>query len=403
MTTTIQQSRPRAQALREQMGPAIYRAAYQAGMSLSAWLESQDPSSEYRDGLDAFERQCMLAGVRTRSHPALGIYANEFGAFLRDEQTRALVPEWAARIWREVQHGRSASTRALYTSGDEIPGSSMRPYAEAAALRVTSPVAPPIALSDIVAITTPIDGNTYRSVYLTTSTTDLRMRRVAESADIPLFKLTTSQNSINLYKYGTGVESTYESLRRARLDKVRFWLQQMALQAEMDRVSEAINILVSGDGNSGTAATNWRAKTDFDSTATGKTITLKAYLNYKLKFFPLYRLSHIFGTEADILKLLLLNVGDSDQMAYLGDPTAAPGYDNMLRDGVRYGITADVPADKLVGLDARSALERVIEIGSNIQEIERFARNQTQVLTMTEVEAFAILQPGTVKTLELET
>jgi hypothetical protein len=90
-------------------------------------------------------------------------------------------------------------------------------------------------------------------------------------------------------------------------------------------------------------------------------------------------------------------------MTYLGDPTAAPGYDNMLRDGVRYGITPDVPADKLVGLDASRALERVIEIGSNIQEIERFARNQTQVLTMTEVEAFAILQPGTVKTLELET
>lgn len=384
------------------VGPDLFREAYKTGMSFSAWLEHQDPSDKYKDGLDAFSRLLHVAKIRTRSHAGMGLWADEFESFLVTPQKRCLLSEWTSRIMREMRTGQSANTRAIYTAADDIPGSSLRPYAEAATMRVSNPIALPFRLADLVAITTPISGGEFRSVYLATDATNLRLVRIAESADIPLFKLVTSTHVINLLKYGGGIGVTYEQLRRVRIDKVRFWLEQVALQGEMDKISQAINVLVSGDGNTATAATNWRAKTDLDAAATGKTITLKAWWAFKLKFAPLFALTHIVGVEGDITKLGLVNVGDSNMQVYLADPLR-PSTDGTLRDGTRWGITADVPTDKLVGVDATRALEMAVEIGSSIQEIERIASNQTQNLYQTETLGFGVLQPGATKTLELET
>lgn len=399
----VRQGRERPAELFKHFGPNVYRAAYQEGCSLSVYLEAQDPSESYNDRFDAYERLLHIAGVRPRSNMAAGSYASEWGVFDTSPQHRSLVPEFIFRAWREIQYGQSASTRAIYSSADDIPGSSLRPYVERPGALPSTPNLPPIMLSDIVAITSPIASNAYRAVYLTSAAAQQRMVRIAEGGEIPRAKLATSQNTINLLKYGRGLQATYESLRRTRIDKVRFWLQMLARQTEQDKVSQAIYVLVSGDGNSNSAS-NWRAQTDFDSTATGKALTLKAWLNYKLKFFPNFTLTHVFGAEADTLKLLLLNIGSAGASVptYMFDVTNAPGYANRTRDGVTYGVTANVPSDAFVGIDATQALERVVEIGSNIEEIERWAVTQEQVLTMTEVEAYAILQPGACLTLTLE-
>lgn len=399
----VRESRAGPADLFKVFGPTVYRRAAEEGVNLSVFLEAQDPSSEYRDGMDAFERLMQAADVRTVSRPSAGIYASEMEVFSKSTAHRSLLPEWIARTWRSVSYHGSASTRALYTSGDDIQGSSLRPYADAATVGVTSPVAPPFPLSDIVALTTPIGTNAYRKVYLDTTATSTRRRRVVEGDDIPLGKLTTAEHTINLQKYAGGLKATYEALRRSRIDKVRLWLAQEALRNEIDKISEAINVLVSGDGNSSTAADAWQAKTDFDSTATGKTITLKAYWRFKLKFAPVFTMTHIIGAEADIAKLALLNIGSSTVPIYFFNPTVNPSTRIMLADGVVAGITADVPADKLVGLDARQALEHVTEIGSNIEEIERWAQSQVQILTLSEVEGWAVLTQGATKTLELET
>jgi hypothetical protein len=156
---------------------------------------------------------------------------------------------------------------------------------------------------------------------LDTTATSTRLRRVVEGADIPLGKLTTSQHTINLYKYAGGLKATYEAFRRSRLDKVRLWLAQEALRNEIDKMSEAINVLVSGDGNSSTAADAWQAQTDFDSAATGKAVTLKAYWRFKQKFAPVFMMTHIVGAEADIAKLALLNIGSATVPVYFFDTT----------------------------------------------------------------------------------
>jgi hypothetical protein len=399
---SVRESRVGPIDLFRSFGPNVYRAAAEEGVNLSVYLEAQDPSSDYRDGMDAYERLLDVAGVRTVSRPAIGVYASEMGAFAESPAHRSLLPEFIHRTWRAVKFGGSASTRALYTSSDDIAGSSLRPYADSAVIGLISPVAPPFSLSDIVAMTTPITGAAYRKVYLNTTASGLRRHRVVEGTDIPLGKLTTADHTINLYKYAGGLKTTYEALRRTRIDKVRLWLAQEALRNEIDKISEAINVLVSGDGNTTTAADAYQAKTDFDSTATGKTVTLKAWWNFHAVFAPYFTLTHVVGVRGDIAKLALLNIGTSNVPVYMVDPRTRASTRGTLADGTVYGITTDVPADKLVGLDASQALERVTEVGSNIEEIERWAQQQVEILTISEVEAWAVLTQGATKTLELE-
>ncbi len=74
---------------------------------------------------------------------------------------------------------------------------------------------------------------------------------------------------------------------------------------------------------------------------------------------------------------------------------------NAFSDGVRYGWTDQAPALKIVAYDRRFALEYLIETGSEISEMERFITNQTQIMTMTEVNGFATLDANAVKILDV--
>jgi hypothetical protein len=71
----------------ERFTPEMYRTAYANKMSLSAWLETQDPSEGYNDGLDAFGRLLMAADIRVNSMPEIGVYASKFEAFDKTEHT----------------------------------------------------------------------------------------------------------------------------------------------------------------------------------------------------------------------------------------------------------------------------------------------------------------------------
>jgi len=385
-------------AMLEQMGPSVYRQAYQKGMSMSAYLEYQDPSGEYNDGLDAYSRLLQAAGIRTQSHPEMGVWASEYDAFMENEHTRALVPEFFARVWRGVQTQKSPSTRGLLLSSDGVPGSWERPYAEAADARWDKQIAPAIPLSQMIAITTPVDSNTYRSFYLTDDPTQTRMVRVAEGDDVPEMKLTSAEHTIDLYKYGRSIRATDEQLRRTRIDKIAFFIRRTAIQSEIDKVAAVLDILVNGDGNSNTAATSHNLTT-LDTSATAGTLTVKGWLAFKMKFANPYQIMTALAQETVMLQLLTLNIASANvPLVSVAGPSGFGQFTQInpgLRENVMVGWTSNAPANKIVGTDTRMAVERLTEIGSNISETERFVANQTQILVMTEVEGYDILDGNT--------
>jgi hypothetical protein len=267
MTAAISNVRAKPQEILRQMpGGKLYREAYSEGMSLSAWLEQEDPSDQYKDGTDAFARLLEVADIFTRSIPEMGIWADEFDAFDQDDNTRALVPEWVARQARAVAYGHLGTSeararalheaRSIFLSTDYTSGTLMRPYTDDPTAQMQQ-VSPQIPLSRLVARTTGITGDTYRAFYLTRVAADLRMTRVVEATEVPRSKLAGGEHLIKLHKYGRALETSYEQLRRLRIDLVALFIQLMAVQAEVDKVVAALDILVNGDGNSGTAPTTY--------------------------------------------------------------------------------------------------------------------------------------------------
>lgn len=377
----------------------IMKDAYKRGVNVSGYLEQLSPSDN-NDRLDAFGRLLREAGIVTRSDPGAGYWASRADAFLSTPGNRALLSEFFARQWRKISFA-NVQQRAIYLSGDDTPGSWQRPYAEAQMARWDQQLAPAIPLSELVGMTTPIEGQDYRAFYLTYSAEALRKFRVGESADIPIAELADAERTITLKKYGRGLRASYEQMRRMRVDKLAMQIAYMAIQTEVDKVAAAIYVLINGDGNTGTAATNYDLTTLDGDTVAG-TLTVKGWLAFKLKFANPYMVTTALMQEAEALKLALLDAGSGNVPLMglnLGGMTQSLTPINMTSDGVRYGWTSDATANVILGFDRRFALENVVEIGGQVDEMERFITNQTQVMTMTEVQGFAIMDGNASKTL----
>lgn len=354
--------------------------------------------------MDAFARMMKAAGIRTRSNPAAGWWASPGKAFTDTPAGRALFVEFFARKWREVSFAMApGGQRATLLSDDGTPGSWQRPYADAAQARWDQRVAPAIPLSELIGMTSPISGQDYRSFYLTYNAANLRKFRVGESAEIPIATIADSERTIQLKKYGRGLRASYEQLRRARVDKLAFMIQLMAVQSEVDKVAAALNVIINGDGNSGTTPAT-HDLTTLDAAASAGTLTLKGWIAFKMKFVNPYVITTALMQEAVALQLALLSTGSANVplvAANLGGLGTGLTPINQFADGVRFGWTSDAPALQIVGIDRRFNLERVTEIGGEISEMERFITNQTQVMTMTEVEGYAVMDANAAKILDV--
>jgi hypothetical protein len=386
------------------MGSNVYRRAYDKGLSLSAFLESEMPSSEYKDGLDAYERLLMEAGIRTKSIPEVGIWADDFSKFDADKNTRALIPEFIARCWRRAATGKAYNTRGLFTSGDNIIGTAGNQITFDPMARTSTQIAPAIPLSELVSFTTGITGRTYEAYYLTEDAASERMVRVAEAAEIPRTKIVGGDRSIKLKKYGRAIEESYEAMRSMKVDRVAKLIELMAVRAEMDKVSAVMDVIINGDGNSGTAATSYNLTT-LDTLAAAGTLSLKGWLAFKMKFANPYVMTTALTTDVVALQMFLLNAGSANiPLAFLPTTVGVGNFRPInpgLADGVGLGWTADAPTLKIVAIDNRFAIERVFEIGGNISEVENIIERQVKLMTLTEVEGYMTFDASANKVLDV--
>jgi hypothetical protein len=100
--------------------------------------------------------------------------------------------------------------------------------------------------------------------------------------------------------------------------------------------------------------------------------------------------------------LLLLDLGSGNTLASetlnLGSVRELNG---NLNDAVDIASYSGTPADTIIGIDTSVGLEHVVEIGSDIEESVNFITNQSQVIVMSEVEGFAILDKQGARLLDI--
>jgi hypothetical protein len=415
MAVDITQLQASLKDLSERIGPNTVARAMEQGISFSRWLEKEDPTHRYPEGsrernMTALQRQMAFRGIFWEDDPAAGEYASllrDFaGESADDEGGIALCGEWMVQEYRKVSQA-NRHQRSILTSDWGAVGSALRPYVEAAA-RIENMPGPAIPLAEIVALTTPIDDTVYRALYMNDTTADrYRMVRVGEAAEIPGSTITAGSRAIDLYKYGRRLDVSYEVLRRTPLPVVAFFIARLAVQAEVDKVSTVVDVLINGDGNSGTAATVVPLGGSGGLLAGSPTVnvlTLEAWLAFKLLFDNPYTLTTELVQRSVLLQQMLLNTGSANIPLLMISGTGFGGFtpiNDLLADNVRYGITTEAPANKILAFDRNQAIERVTEIGSVINETQRWIKNQTETMTFTEVEGYRVLDPRAVRLLDL--
>jgi hypothetical protein len=353
----------------------MYDQAKKEHISLSQLLERLDPTTG-DSKLTAFERQLKEHNIVTRSIAAKGIYASNVEAFYRTDESKVLFPEFVATTLRE-----------------SLMADSILPY--------------------LIAMTTPIDSNSYRTIYCKNTAANKKAaqkKRVTEAAELPKSKLVTAENSTKIYKYGNQIEASYEVIRRMRLDMLQLQVKRIGQQAGHDEVLEILDVIKDGDGNDN-KATIYKSKTDLDSAATAGTLSQTAFLSFLLKFYP-YNCNTIVANETGLLQILnlLFPANTVSQMiALLVGGMALPARVKMPQGLFSEFVLLYEPQLETInahpvvyGLDQRFAIEKLMETGSDIQEAGRFIANQTEVLTISENSGFDKIFPEASIILEID-
>lgn len=384
-------------------GPDMIQEAYDNALSVSALLESESPSAA--DEPDAFNRVLAGLGIATRSSSLHGVRASTWsdlekaGKGAGDTSVgRTLAPELINRAYREgLRFGTSRFSPANEVKrfyGSASPVSEVLNPEFAMTTPSIAKTRQPL-LASMVAMETGVPTDVFKHVFIADSPTRQRMRRVAERSEMPTVQLTVADHSNTTYKYGVAMEISDEAVRRVALDMIRFTVAKVAAQRMLDKQADATAILIAGDGNSSTAATVYNLTT-LDSGATPGTPTAKGILAWLSTFEQLgYTPTMALATQATKIAVQLANYGTANHplFALSGALSAALAGGSNPQEVVMPPLftSPDVTSNYLLGFDASQALGMAFETGAAKTETDRYIKSQTNVIAISDVTGFFVL------------
>jgi hypothetical protein len=373
-----------------------YKRASELGMTLWQYFELIQPSKP-GEALTAFERQLQLAGIVTKSNPQLGLYASTGDYFFQSDRpgSAILFPVLLQKV-------------ALWAKLNQVAD-----------------------INKIVATTRTISGSTaYQSLYIddsaiigsTAATAHGRRFRVDQRGQFPAVKIGWSETANAVTKHGVRLDWTYEFVRRASIELMTTVVARIMLQDQQELFNEAISLAISGDANNsvanpaavvkkfrtnGTTGPNDIRLSTSTQTAAG-VIDYEGYLRFIGGFKP-YNVNVIVGNIATLTKLILMqrpNIDPAQIITTLLTQTSTQGqinadqYNGQLFPNVTYYPSEAVGNDIIVGLDTQFAMERVIELGSDIQEVERVVSNQTEAMIISIADGVSKIFPSSIQVLD---
>ena len=309
----------------------MFALARQQGTDLTGYLEKLDPSDP-ASALDAFERQLAVAGIRIN-----GSSSDVIDRFFSSKESAILFPEFVSR---SVRAGMDDFKK----------------------------------LEKVVGTRTQIDSDTYKTIYMddsVLSSSDLELAKVGEGASLPKIELKSSEHSLSIYKFGRYLEATYEAIRRRKIAVVSVFLKAIGVQIQKDKFATATDVLIDGDGNDNAASVQTTASLSYGD-----------LVEFCLAFDP-YELN-VMVANKDMAKSLLT-------LSEFKDPAISLNYqlrgEMVTPFGAQLLIDESIPANTILGLDRRFALEEVYET-SLLTESEKLIRQQLEGTAISEVAGF---------------
>ncbi len=212
---------------------------------------------------------------------------------------------------------------------------------------------------------------------------------IAEGGKIPVRAVRTSQNSVRMYKHGSGYEFTYEFNRRASLDIITPFASRVARRLEISKVAAATSVLISGDGVNAAATVEDLAT--YGADFVGKTLkdnyrALAKFIMAKWKAgYTIDTIACNFDLYVEMMFMFAqTNIGTASDIQNL-QAAGAPGINLPVMNGmVNVVLSSSIPDGYFVAFVKRESLEELVEAGSTIAESERSIT--TQVVTYVRSE-----------------
>lgn len=327
----------------------------QEGMSFTQVLESLDPSENYRgtalEGTDAFQRQLKRFGIRAK-----GAGSSTVEKFFRTMDSAVLFPEYIAR-----------TVRTGMEENDILPG--------------------------ITATTTVIDSMDYRSIYSEADEAAVGGKLIAEGTQIPATQVKTKNHLIHLNKRGRMLVASYEAVRFQKLDLFSVMLRQIGSYIQKMQLSDAVQVLVKGDGNNNAAGVCKVGTSPISGTA--GTLKYDQLVEFWGQFDP-YTMNAMLCNGAMMTKLL--------KVPELQNPLTGLNFQGTGQLttplGAQLHRTSCVDDGMLIGLDRRYALE-LVRVGDVLVEYDKLIDRQLERAAITSISGFGKICDGAVKVLQV--
>lgn len=366
---------------------ALYQQAIDHGMTLWQYLEVIQPSSS-SDNLTAFERQLQLSGILTKSDPERGLYASTGEYFFQSDR-----PGSAILFPALLQKA------ALFTK--------MKQYAD---------------INKLVASTRTISGaSSYQSLYIDDSTITSkggRNFRVDQAGNFPRVKIGWSEAANAVAKHGVQLDWSYEFVRRASIELMTTVVSRIMLQDAIDNFNDAIALAINGDGTAANPAAV--VKTFCKSTKTAGaneinldvsndaiaagTIPYEGWLKFIGGMSP-YKPNFVAGNLNTLVKFVTMSKPNMDPAEVIttlleGKNQGTAKLDQELFPSVTLYLADNVPTNKLLAVDTQFALERIIELGSDIKEVSKVITNQTEAMVISISDSVSKIFPAAIQVLD---
>ena len=326
----------------------LEKGLYGTGKSFTQSLESIDPSENYRgtdlEGLDAYQRQLKRFDIKVS-----GRNSDCIEKFFRTSDSAALFPEYVSRA-------------------------------------VAQGVEEADLISKITATTTTIDGLDYRTITCLGGDENIPAI-VNEGSFIPEAKITVQENLVKLYKRGRILTASYEAIKYQRLDLFTVTLKQIGASIARAQLSDAINVILNGDGNNNPA--------EALSVSESGSVTYSDLVDFWNEFSP-YSLTTLIASPDALAQLIKLS---EFRDAYTGLDFHSTGK-LITPFGAELYKSSALSSGTIIGLDKTCALEKV-QAGSVITEYDKLIDRQLERAAITAVAGFAKIYSDASKLLSL--
>lgn len=295
---------------------SLYHEAQEQGLTLTDWLEKQDPSPRDAEGrinsrLDAFERQLAVQEIKTNGPNAITVEQFFVGGAM------ILLPEY---ILREIRHGYQL---------------------------VQDP-------TDLIAVSVPEQGPTVRPIYIKTDDAKKSVgKRASGGAAYPKVQLLYRDKEAAIVDRGRQFDFSYRVVKNQKLAEFRVFLWWIGAQLAYDEIDTIYNVVKDGDGTSPSA-------TDvFNGTA--GTLSYKDLVHLASSFDVPSQMTHILANRDDIEAILNLSQFQDAQAFSAKQLMQTSGRAaNLLPMNAKLVAVPGATATEIMAIDSRFAVREAV-------------------------------------------